>query len=515
MLARAKGKQKSIQQESETCKKANLKMDTLGFIGNLVGIMEESETKIQKRSNKRLYDKTNIYTPNFICSSDIREKMDLLVHKYVEVGKDKGVEVNLTSCFEQKIQSRLNVILNVLLTRKRDLNLTELLKDNLVYSKKGKLLHELNRSNNLFSIEKFIVPRLHEHEHLSNKQKIISSREVFVVALFIDIKRFSVAPHVSNIFIELDTGKHIRILQEANLVEEVIAYMKHCFLEQLDHRVNHMSLEKLERESMEVTDSDMSNNPFIEKGGKSSKLNALMEDNMDSMDLQSEELELLKAPDSRWSEEDFHDNRQAYCDLDSDDNTRVNSSQDSDTNEFALTLTKNTNLQPEKSNSRDKNFLDDIYNMRHNEGHFNSPSPQPLAADSRYELPHTTFRTPSKASKVKHNQIQQEATSSSPLQLRSLPLYSPLNSPAKDEPTPKRSALASPSAINFEDDHPDLKYAYNNDSPKVPSYIRKDKKFRFIKVGKVQKFVNLFEGNTDNGHHSTNGSRKNKLTLGK
>ena len=488
-------------------------MDTLSFLGNLVGIMADIEMKSPSRSSTRLYEKANIYTPNFICSSDIREKVDLLVQKYVEVGKDRDIEVNLASYFDQKIQTRLNVITNVLLARKRDLKLSELLRDNLVYSKRGESIQEFNGANNLFSIEKFILPRLQEHEHSSRQQEILSPQEVFIVALLLDIKRFSVAPHVSNIIIELDTEKkHIRILQQVDLVEEVIAYIKHCFLEQLDHRVNHTTLEEFEGEWKEFKDPKASNNPFIDEGDNPSKLNALIED---SMDLQSGELELLKSTDSRWSVEDSHENHEAYCDLDSDDNTRVNSSQDSDINEFALTLTKNTNLEPKNSSSRDKDFLDDIYNMRHNEGLFNSPSPKPLAADSRYELLHTAKTPSSKASKAKHNRIQEEATSSSPLQLRAVPLYTPLTSPTKDEPTPKRSALASPSAINFEDDHPDLKYAYNNDSPVVPSYIRKDKKFRFIKVGKVQKFVNLFEGNADNGLQSTNGSPKHKLTLAK
>lgn len=42
-----------------------------------------------------------------------------------------------------------------------------------------------------------------------------------------------------------------------------------------------------------------------------------------------------------------------------------------------------------------------------------------------------------------------------------------------------------------------LDYAYRNKSPEIPKFIREDKKFKFIKVGKVQKFVNMFEEQKD------------------
>lgn len=44
------------------------------------------------------------------------------------------------------------------------------------------------------------------------------------------------------------------------------------------------------------------------------------------------------------------------------------------------------------------------------------------------------------------------------------------------------------------EDNTGLEYAFRDRSPTVPSYIRQNKKFKFIKVGKVQKFVNMFEG---------------------
>lgn len=43
------------------------------------------------------------------------------------------------------------------------------------------------------------------------------------------------------------------------------------------------------------------------------------------------------------------------------------------------------------------------------------------------------------------------------------------------------------------EENKELDYAFKSNSPLVPSYIKQNKKFKFIKVGKVQKFVNLFE----------------------
>ncbi|WPK27472.1 hypothetical protein PUMCH_004860 [Australozyma saopauloensis] len=54
------------------------------------------------------------------------------------------------------------------------------------------------------------------------------------------------------------------------------------------------------------------------------------------------------------------------------------------------------------------------------------------------------------------------------------------------------SKKPSLSYIDHDDKH-GLEYAFRNKSPEIPKYIKEDKKFKFIKIGKVQKFVNMFE----------------------
>ncbi|KAI5955709.1 CTA9 [Candida jiufengensis] len=66
-------------------------------------------------------------------------------------------------------------------------------------------------------------------------------------------------------------------------------------------------------------------------------------------------------------------------------------------------------------------------------------------------------------------------------------------SPTKERKSISRmSSSHSVSMINTDEKY-GLEYAYNSDSSVVPTYIKQNKKFKFIKVGKVQKFVDLFE----------------------
>lgn len=66
-------------------------------------------------------------------------------------------------------------------------------------------------------------------------------------------------------------------------------------------------------------------------------------------------------------------------------------------------------------------------------------------------------------------------------------------SPRRGRELSKKSLTGTFSTIHDEDTASELEYAFRDRSPTVPSYIKQNKKFKFIKVGKVQKFVHLFE----------------------
>lgn len=69
----------------------------------------------------------------------------------------------------------------------------------------------------------------------------------------------------------------------------------------------------------------------------------------------------------------------------------------------------------------------------------------------------------------------------------------PFLSPTKTRKSISRMSSAHSVSLINDDDEYGLEYAYNANGENVPSYIKQNKKFKFIKVGKVQKFVNLFE----------------------
>lgn len=70
-------------------------------------------------------------------------------------------------------------------------------------------------------------------------------------------------------------------------------------------------------------------------------------------------------------------------------------------------------------------------------------------------------------------------------------------------PTGKKTSIA---LITTEDNF-GLEYAFRDQSTEVPSFIKQDKKFKFIKIGKVQKFVHMFEEQTEVEPKSNLGSR--------
>lgn len=87
---------------------------------------------------------------------------------------------------------------------------------------------------------------------------------------------------------------------------------------------------------------------------------------------------------------------------------------------------------------------------------------------------------------------------------------SPLFSPHKKDQhysllrlgdTPLLKKKPSISFIEHDDSH-GLKYAFLDSSASVPEYIKENKKFKFIKVGKVQKFVNMFEEHKESSSSS-------------
>lgn len=81
---------------------------------------------------------------------------------------------------------------------------------------------------------------------------------------------------------------------------------------------------------------------------------------------------------------------------------------------------------------------------------------------------------------------------------------------SRQQSTPEMQVRKKSSfAFVSNDDNSGLEFAFRDKSEAVPSFIKEDKKFKFIKVGKVQKFVSLFEEQMDKEPASNAASRNN------
>lgn len=173
----------------------------------------------------------------------------------------------------------------------------------------------------------------------------------------------------------------------------------------------------------------------------------------------------------------------------------------------------------------DEDFVGDLYNLRHNgpfntdthdisgtisdlsfdveEIHIDNYSPEP-ECDAGLSL-----CTPSKSAPMILNEsspLQSAAESLPPSPVKGRTVFSPRVS--RQQSTPEMQVRKKSSfALIATDDNYGLDYAFRNNSDSVPSFIKQDKKFKFIKVGKVQKFVHLFEEKMDKEPGSATTSR--------
>lgn len=138
----------------------------------------------------------------------------------------------------------------------------------------------------------------------------------------------------------------------------------------------------------------------------------------------------------------------------------------------------------------DDSFVTELENLRHNHFTLNRVASTPAA-------PTLSIHT--------NDAYVADDALDPPLSLSSVasPISGELQRSASEAPLRKKSSFAFVS----HDDNQDLEYAFRDKSSTVPQFIKRDKKFKFIKVGKVQKFVNMFEEKVDSRPSSNAASR--------
>ncbi|RCK60976.1 hypothetical protein Cantr_08625 [Candida viswanathii] len=241
--------------------------------------------------------------------------------------------------------------------------------------------------------------------------------------------------------------------------------------------------------------------------------------------------EYMRRVYNKYAREKLHADKQANTDCDASDST-LECSEAEDNGEYEgkylEPLKSNDTLidefrrrfsdlsDEEKTFQRNLDFINNISNLRHNDGDdigllkngHNEVSPKEKQTPQMGNEEYNPFRLDDLAEVDCENEDDFDLKGSpspyyplptSPVkrdfseddEIIKISRQLSFQSPSKAKRTQSLSRMSSLSMIG--DDRFGLDYAFNSDSSNVPSFIKDNKKFKFIKVGKVQKFVNLFE----------------------
>lgn len=441
--------------------------------------------------------------PKLIFSSNIPQKIaDCVAEKRLFLGGSKSRLVDLSSDIGE---FELILELNTLLRRNPLLNPTELVRKNLIFVAKKRTSKNVHK------------PYLGFKGIWRTVFQMASPSEIFVVSL-----KFS----LRCLLIDLVDGNTIRIilhndetydpiLRDKELLNSLKTYIKKKLLLELINNSSitadisntntilqdlpvdeslplmkdlHRQLEDIDNDLADITLDSSISPPFIEK--------QLVYDDFLEFDTSDEEIKILHSDDS------------GRCTVDDEYDLRLTETQVSDI------LTSSPRPQGFKDTERvlpqawitpeikeTKKYLP-------SEGQAPTQVPEPtVESPKKLTIVEPQPRTPQR--RLTLVQIPQpskfENDEVSPRPISVPPLMSPRDN-QKVPPLAKRTSLSSlpqpslrkkTSTSSFtmisSDDNHGLEYAFRDKSPTVPNYIREDRKFKFIKVGKVQKFVHLFE----------------------
>ncbi|CCE85206.1 Piso0_004788 [Millerozyma farinosa CBS 7064] len=407
----------------------------------------------------------DINKPNFIFSSDIPDKIGEaadIFQKFHSKSKDGIDIVN----FDKDFVFTVNVELNVLLRRNRQIRPSDLMKDNLIYLA---TINDQESANNYASSISAIASR----RNVCLQQKI-KLNELFIVSIVLKVLSFVVLKDEKieiSIKFAKDENYGILLLSDEQLIQEISNFASGILKEHLQNADE----DNMKTHARTRTDDIQSKfaPTFDHKGGYS-----VSDDDYNSS---LEELLILKSNDSRTSSHD-----PSY-------DTEVEISKNGHINEDSSIFT----IKEDKSNpdsvsnlpnvpKESKNgFLDNLNNLRHND-----TTPSYVHTDEAQEhnkrnlIPEDVPTSPS----VDIDDVMSDVLQSP---VKSVKHQSTCSSPSKQMSLSTKSSNYS--LVNYEDYHPELKYAFQSKPSSVPHYLKEDKKYKFIKVGKVQKYVHLFE----------------------
>lgn len=467
----------------------------------------------------------DIHRPNFIFSSDIPDRVNQLWEVYNHYKQNNHLQNNNlqnndhqngeidTQLHKQRvkhtddvdlaqllhIEFTINVELNTLLNRNKSLRPTDLIKDNLIF---------LAKANEDKVSVNFISNCMNYENKLTVNPKRFLDNEVFVVTLNLRLLNFVVADTEIQIDFLKDENFGILLLCDRNFIVQLETYIKILFTNEC-----HIQQALASSSSNILTNpraiSGSSNATSIDSNSSIIEEFPMNEISGTETTLEISEHEILSSDKHLDSSFDF-----LYAKDDDDNNdgqddimTLIDKKPSNDTHKLNFAnLIKSNNLNTIKEQQSDDNFIGNMNNLRHNEEH---DITEPEYPDSNPQSP--TLRSP-----IRSISIDDDIRSP-----KSPPNGTDLNFPASIKLRPSKTELRRPSTNeeDFDFDSITRKLSRSNFMPPPPhkplkktsssftldisdsedfsyggpSYIKGDKKFKFIKVGKVQKYVNLFE----------------------
>lgn len=397
---------------------------------------------------------TDIYKPNFIFSLDIVDRVHQLCRLFRQF---PGPDLALF----QDILFTINVELNTLLNRNNNLRPSDLIKDNLVFlakSSEGSLINRI----------------LINDDKLPINPKTFINNEVFIVTLTLKVLNFIVTPEFSIDFLK-DENYGILVLCDYNFILRIEQYIAKLFnnsvmlnLDQEPHEINLSQDISGTETTLEISEHELSD---------------YSDDNDDDTLIH----ERIKQP---IPEEDFIGDMNNLRHNDGEMNGGFIRLDEAIEEQLQLAMKMN-NIEPLSSSDDKENTVPkDIHRILPN-----SPLQSPVQQLKLEQPPQTLpqpfdqnvfdvqeTNKPEFAINLKHSSPNLHHNPTTP----DFPI--PTKKPSRTFiPPPKPKKLASSISIDlheFDNLDPDAAYIKG---------VKGDKKFKFIKVGKVQKFVNLFE----------------------
>ncbi|PSK36252.1 hypothetical protein C7M61_004074 [Candidozyma pseudohaemuli] len=441
--------------------------------------------------------------PRVIFSSNIPQKIaDCVSEKRLFLGGSTSRLVDLA-----KDIGELDVILelNTLLLRNRYLTPSDLVRKNLVFVAKKK------------SSQNTPKPFLGFKGIWKSVFEMSSPSEVFVVTLRVSLKRLVVdLANVNDMIIILRHDElHGSILRDMDLLKSIKTYIRQRLLLELRSNSNitsdiadtntilqdlpvndslplmkdlHNQVEEFDSSLADLTLDSNTGMPLIEK--------QLVFEDFQDVSTSDEELKILYSDDS------------GRCTVDDEEDLHFSDGQPTNVLSPALlgelpTLREESpplssqTIQP-STPQKNPEFLSPRKILLEPQPRTPTRRPNVLQSPPELTVEHD-FDSPRSAS---------VPTDLSPIKPPAAPSLMKHTSMSTLQPTLKKKSSASSFTMVSHDESHGLEYAFRDKSPTVPTYIRRDKKFKFIKVGKVQKFVNLFEEQGPGSESSTRNSTR-------